>query len=109
MYIQPTLCANAVRKVALLITKAADLGMDLTCYGNAAENENNGNVYLWLEDYPFTLYIPLCSDDAIHACWSSLYVDHEELIEVDAMTLRDLETWADDLNTKDTDAEVDAA
>jgi hypothetical protein len=109
MYIQPTLCANAVRKVALLITKAADLGMDLTCYGNAAENENNGNVYLWLEDYPFTLYIPLCSDDAIHACWSSLYVDHEELIEVDAMTLHDLEAWADALNDKDTDREVDAA
>jgi hypothetical protein len=109
MYIQPTLCANAVRKVALLITKAADLGMDLTCYGNAAENENNGNVYLWLEDYPFTLYIPLCSDDAIHACWSSLYVDHEELIEVDAMTLHDLEAWADALNDKDTDMEVDAA
>jgi hypothetical protein len=108
MEIQENLCANAIRKVALLITKAADLGMDLS-YGQAAENSGNGNVYLWLEDYPFTLYIPLCSDDAIHACWSSLYIDHEELIEVDAMTLHDLQSWADALNTEDTDREVDAA
>jgi hypothetical protein len=100
MYIQPVLCANALRKVALLITKAADLGMDLTCYGNAAENENNGNVYLWLEEYTFTLYIPLCSDDAIHACWSSGYTDDEETIEVGAMTLHDLEAWGHDLNVK---------
>jgi hypothetical protein len=109
MEIQENLCTNAIRKIALLITKASDLGMNLSGYGHAAEHPNNGNVYLWLEDYPFTLYIPLCSDDAIHACWSSLYVDHEELIEVDAMTLRDLEAWADALNDKDTDAEVDAA
>jgi hypothetical protein len=108
MEIQENLCANAIRKVALLITKAADLGMDLSGYGHAAENNSNGNVYLWLEDYTFTLYIPLCSDDAIHACWSSLYTDHEELIEVGVMTLHDLETWADDLNTKDNDMEVDA-
>jgi hypothetical protein len=109
MEIQENLCANAIRKIALLITKASELGMNLSGYGHAAEHPNNGNVYLWLEDYPFTLYIPLCADDAIHACWSSLYVDHEELIEVDAMTLRDLEAWADALNDKDTDAEVDAA
>lgn len=108
MEIQENLCANAIRKIALLITKASDLGMELSGYGHAAENNSNGNVYLWLEDYTFTLFISL-GDDAINACWSSLYTDDEEIIPVDAMTLHDLEAWTDALNTKDTDAEVDAS
>ena len=57
MEIKQNLCANALRKVALLITKASDLGMDISGYGEAAENQHSGNVYLWLEDYPFTLFI----------------------------------------------------
>ena len=109
MEIKENLCANAIRKIALLITKASDLGMDLSGYGHAAENNSNGNVYLWLEDYTFTLYIPLCADDAIHACWSSLYTDDEHTVKVDAMKLHTLEAWADALNCKDTDMEVDAA
>lgn len=104
MEIQENLCANAIRKIALLITKASDLGMNLSGYGHAAENNSNGNVYLWLEDYPFALYIPLCADDAIHACWSSFYTDDEETIDASDMTLHDLEAWADALNTKDEEA-----
>lgn len=96
MEIQENLCANAIRKIALLITKASDLGMDLSGYGHAGENPNNGNVYLWLEDYTFTLFISL-GDDAINACWSNLYTDDEEIISVDAMKLRDLEAWTTEL------------
>lgn len=96
MEIQENLCANAIRKIALLITKAADLGMDLSGYGHAAENPNNGNVYLWLEDYTFTLFISL-GDDAINACWSSIYTDDEEIIPVDAMKLYQLEAWTDEM------------
>jgi hypothetical protein len=96
MEIQENLCANAIRKIALLITKASDLGMDLSGYGHAAENNSNGNVYLWLEDYTFTLFISL-GDDAINACWSSLYTDDEEIIPVDAMKLYQLEAWTDEM------------
>lgn len=109
MEIQQNLCANATRKIALLITKASDLGMDISGYGNAGENPNSGNVYLWLEDYTFTLYIPLCADDEIQAIWTNIYTGDEETIEVGAMKLHDLEAWADCLNTSATDAEVDAA
>jgi hypothetical protein len=93
MEIQKDLCANAIRKVALLITKASKLGMDISGYGEAAENQSNGNVYLWLENYPFTLFIDLGSDD-VQACWTNYNEDdHEEFIDVDSMTLYELEEW----------------
>ena len=97
MEINQNLCSNALRKVALLITKASDLGMDISGYGEAGENQNSGNVYLWLEDYPFTLYIGLGSD-TIYANWSSPIDGSEEDIDIEAMPLFDLEAWANDLN-----------
>ena len=106
MNITQNLCSNALRKVALLITKASELGMDISGYGEAAENQNFGNVYLWLEDYPFTLYIDLGSDK-VYANWSSSLNDHEESMDTAFVTkglisLADLTKWANDL----TDAEV---
>ena len=111
MEIQENMCANAIRKVAILITKAADIGMNLSSYGHAAENDSNGNVYLWLEDYNFTLYVPLCcgDDSVIKACWSNLYVDEEETIDADTLTLRELEAWADDLTQRADEAQEVAA
>ena len=92
MEIKKDLCANAIRKVALLITKASELGMDISTYGEAAENQSNGNVYLWLENYPFTLYIDLGSDD-VQACWTNYDNGDEEFIDVDSMTLYQIEEW----------------
>lgn len=97
MEIEKNLCANAIRKIALIITKAADIGMDLSCYGLAGENNHSGNVYLWLEDYNFSLYIPLGGSDRIKACWSNQYNGDEEIIDAHDMTLHDLETWAEAL------------
>jgi hypothetical protein len=97
MEISQNLCSNALRKVALLITKASDLGMDISGYGQAGENQNSGNVYLWLEDYPFTLYIGLGSD-TIYANWSNPIDGSEEDIDIEAMPLFDIEAWANDLN-----------
>lgn len=105
MEIQQKLCANALRKAALLITKAADLGMNLSSYGEAGENSHNGNVYLWLEDHPFALFIGLGSDDRVQACWNGTMTDAEETIDVDGMTLHDLEAWADALSAKDMEEE----
>jgi len=70
--------------------------MDISGYGFADENQNSGNVYLWLEDYPFTLYIGLGSDD-IYASWSNPENGDEEEIEVSGKSLADLEAWAMDL------------
>ena len=96
MEISQNLCSNALRKVALLITKASDLGMNISGYGEAGENQTSGNVYLWLEDYPFTLYIGLGSD-TIYANWTNTN-NGEEDIDIEAMPLFDIEAWANELN-----------
>lgn len=91
------LCSNELRKIALLMTKASDLGMDLSGYGFADMNPNSGHVYLWLEDYPFTLFISLGSDD-IWALWSNPE-DGEEVVTnvIDEMTLDNLYDWVQQL------------
>ena len=96
MEIKQDLCANALRKTALLITKASDLGMNISGYGEIAENQSSGNVYMWLEDYPFTLYIGLGSD-TIYANWSNPNNGEEEDIDIDGMPLFDIEAWSIDL------------
>jgi hypothetical protein len=99
MEINENLCNNAYRKIAKILTKASDLGMDLSGYGHADENTNSGHVYLYLEDYNFTLFISLGSDE-VQALWFSS-VDGEEIeIEVGEMSLDDLESWASDLDVK---------
>jgi len=104
MEISQKLCNNAYRKVAKILTKASDIGMDLSGYGHADENQNSGHVYLFLEDYNFTLFISLGSDE-IQALWYSS-VDGEEIeIEVGEMSLSDLETWASDLDVKADEAD----
>lgn len=96
MEIKSNLSSNPMRKIGLLITKASDLGMDVSGYGFADENPNSGYVYLWLEDYSFTLFIDLGSDD-IQAIWSNPYDGQEVEITVGNMSLFDLEEWVDSL------------
>ncbi len=54
-----TMCPWEIEKAAYLILKAKQLGMDLNSYGELSVNKNSGNTYLWLEDYPFTLFMPI--------------------------------------------------
>ena len=104
MQINENLGNNAYRKIAKILTKASDLGMDLSGYGEASENKNSGHVYLYLEDYNFTLFISLGSDE-VQALWFS-FVDGEEIeIEVGEMSLHDLESWASDLDVKADEAD----
>lgn len=104
MEIKSNLCSNATRKIGLLITKASELGMDISGYGMADENPNSGNVYIWLEDYPFTLYIGLGSD-TIYALWSNPNDGEEIETEVEGQTLSDLEDWAHKLYKQADDEE----
>lgn len=96
MEITSNLCSNATRKIGLLITKASDLGMDISGYGEASENCNSGNVYLWLEDYPFTLYIGLGSD-TVYALWMNSENGDEIETDIEGKSLEDLEEWANEL------------
>lgn len=96
MNISQNLCSNALRKVALLITKASELGMDVSGYGEAGENNNSGNVYLWLEDYSFCLFISLGSDE-IYANWTDSNNGGEHDTAVGNHTLASLEDWCADL------------
>jgi len=96
MEIKSNLCSNATRKIALLIIKASELGMDISGYGVADENNMSGNVYLWMEDYPFTLFITLGSD-TIYAMWSDPENGEEHDIDVDKMGLSEIENWCDEL------------
>jgi hypothetical protein len=53
---------NEIRKMGLLITEADRLGLDLSLSGESDVNPHTGNVYIWFEDLPFSLYIGLGSD-----------------------------------------------
>ena len=97
MEIKNNLCSNAMRKIALLITKASELEMDVSGYGFADENPNSGCVYIWLEDYPFTLFIRPCGDDEIEALWSDPYDGEEHEIDVGNMSLAELTDWCEGL------------
>ena len=97
MEIKSNLSSNPMRKIALLITKASDLGMDISGYGFADENQNSGYVYIWLEDYSFTLFMLPCGDDEIYALWTNSDDGEETEIEVGTMTLFDIEHWAQTL------------
>lgn len=77
---------------AKLIQKAAKLGMDLGGYGELAYNSTYGNTYLWLEDYPFTLYIS-DFDNTIKALYTCSY-DGEDWERNAGNSLDKLEAWA---------------
>lgn len=46
-------------KAIYLVQQAKELGMTLKGYGQIDVNPNSGYTYLWSEDYPFTLYMPI--------------------------------------------------
>jgi hypothetical protein len=91
------LCNNELRKIALLMTKASDLGMNLSSYGFADVNPNSGYTYLWLEDYPFTLFINV-DNDKIWSVWSHPEDGEETFLEVtEDTTLDALYDWVAEL------------
>ena len=57
-----TMTAWEIEKAAYLILAAKELGMRLDCYGEVSVNPNSGYTYIWLEDYEFSLYMPINCD-----------------------------------------------
>lgn len=86
-------------KSSKLIIYAARLELDPSGYGELAKNPNTGNVYLWLEDYPFTLFIDFNLD--LQACWSNPETGEEHFKTVNTRTtLNSLKKWIKSLEEK---------
>ena len=83
-------------KMIKLLNKARDLGWELNDYGEAGVNSSSGNVYIWSEREPYTLFIDLGND--LMACKTDYETGEEEFMSVDIRdgeTSRfDLEDWA---------------
>ena len=89
---------NEYRKAGLLITKACDMNMDLTSYGEVGVNHSSGNVYLWVEDYPFTLYIPNGERNTIYALWMNTENGDEISTNIHGKNLDRLMKWCESLD-----------
>ena len=83
-----------LEKAIFLQSVAVKLGMDVSGYGEVSVNPNSGYTYIWLEDYPFSLYMPISCDlniDDVYCLWSNPE-DGEEIEKelTEETTLEDL-------------------
>lgn len=98
------MCKWELEKAIFLQKTAVDLGMDISGYGEADVNPNSGYTYLWLEDYQFTLYMPINCELKKTDIWA-LWTNPEDGEEVNMQlrnntTLNTLEQWAEKLAEK---------
>lgn len=95
------MCGWERQKALYLVQIAESLGMDIDGYGQLGVNNNSGYTYLWLEDYQFTLYMPIHCDlkkTDVSAIWTNSEDGTEEEFDLKTDTdLDDLEKWANDL------------
>ena len=95
------MCEWEREKAMYLIKVAKDLNMNTNGYGELSVNNNSGYTYLWLEDYMFTLYMPITCDlqkSDIYALWTNFNNGEEIEMSLDeSTTLEDLEEWVSEL------------
>ena len=87
------------QKAVYLIGICEDLGYNLNGYGEVNVNENSGYVYVWCEDYNFSLYMPITCElikNDVYALWTNSYNGNEEEISIKDMDLNDIEKWAEE-------------
>lgn len=77
-----TMCRWEREKALYLVQAAEELGMNTEGYGELAVNPNSGYTYLWLEDYPFTLYLPIHCELEEKDVWV-MWTDPEDGEEVE--------------------------
>ena len=53
------------RKASILIQAALRLGYNLSGEGEIGVNQDSGNIYLWLGEEPYILYMPIYCDQDI--------------------------------------------
>jgi hypothetical protein len=93
-----------VQKATFLILMAKDLEMDIHCYGELDVNQNSGYTYLWLEDYDFTLYLPINCDlkrEDVYVLWTNHHTGEEieESLE-EFNDLQDINEWVKKLENE---------
>lgn len=95
------MCKWEIEKAIFLQSIAVQLGMNISGYGEIGVNPNSGYTYLWLEDYNFTLYMPISCElekTEVSALWSNPKDGHEHEFDLkEDTTLNDLTEWADSL------------
>lgn len=91
------MCEWERSKAIFLLNVADNLGMNTSCYGELSVNPNSGYTYLWLEDYNFTLYMPINCElekTEVYALWTNSEDGEETEIQLEENTsLKDLEEW----------------
>jgi hypothetical protein len=86
-------------KAIYLVQSAKELEMNLNTYGEISVNPNSGYTYLWSEDYPFSLYMPIqceLSKDDIYVLYTNME-NGEETEEVlsEFKDLKDIYNWVE--------------
>jgi len=95
------MCDWERKKAIFLMGVAEELGYSLKDYGEVALNENSGYVYVWSENYNFSLYMPINCElqkSDVLALWSNSNNGNEEEMNLtEDTTLKDIEEWANNL------------
>ena len=98
------MCDWERKKAIFLMGVAEDLGYNLKDYGECAVNKNSGYVYVWSENYSFSLYMPINCElvkSDIYALWTnSINGNEEEMSLTNNTTLKEIDEWAESLEEK---------
>lgn len=93
------MCPWERKKAMYLIDVAQNLDMDIEGYGELGVNPNSGYTYLWLDDYPFTLCLPIHCElqtEDVCALWIDPCCGHEVERKLGDSTLQELNSWSDE-------------
>ena len=92
-------------KANFLIQSARQLGMNLKGYGEVSVNQNSGYTYLWSEDYPFTLYMPISCEldkESVYVLYTNM--ENGDEIEESLVEFEDIDAiyrWVDLLENQE--------
>ena len=92
-------------KANFLIQTARKLGMNLKGYGEVSVNQNSGYTYLWSEDYPFTLYMPISCEldkESVYVLYTNM--ENGDEIEESLVEFEDIDAiyrWVDLLENQE--------
>lgn len=95
-----SMCDWEQDKAIFLLKTARDLCMDISGFGEVAVNTNSGYTYLWIEDYNFSLYMPIScklKKSDIVVLWTNSEDGEEREMDLKENTsLEDIENWTEE-------------
>jgi hypothetical protein len=92
------------QKAIYLLQIAEELGMDTNGYGELSVNPNSGYTYLWLDEFPFTLYMSIhceLTKNDVYVMYTDFNNGDEIEITLDDNTLDDLYRWVSSLEIRE--------